>query len=253
MLVGFSSLGSFSSRFSEMVGMSPSAFQRASAARGGSAPDPGLLPHGLGPCPRRRRLRRASAPSGRKSAISEKPETRPPYPDPGQPDGVDDRRRTSEGHHMIKHDVPHQRLRPGPGFRQGLLHREARFRGALRHHHGGGVRGGRAPGSAGSPSGRRTSPTSRSSCPRATWVVRPRPRRSFARWSPAAPWASGSWQTDDCHRTYEELRGQGRDLPLRARRASLRDRGDAARRLGQHDQPGAAVGVRRRATLRRAS
>ena len=35
MLVGFSSLGSFSTRFSGLVGMSPSAFQRASAARGG--------------------------------------------------------------------------------------------------------------------------------------------------------------------------------------------------------------------------
>ncbi len=43
MLVGFSSLGSFSSRFSEMVGMSPSAFQRASASRGGTPPIPGCF------------------------------------------------------------------------------------------------------------------------------------------------------------------------------------------------------------------
>jgi AraC-like DNA-binding protein len=43
MLVGFSSLGSFSSRFSELVGMSPSAFQRASAARGGPPPVPGCF------------------------------------------------------------------------------------------------------------------------------------------------------------------------------------------------------------------
>jgi AraC-like DNA-binding protein len=43
MLVGFSSLGSFSSRFSEMVGMSPSAFQRASVARGGPPPIPGCF------------------------------------------------------------------------------------------------------------------------------------------------------------------------------------------------------------------
>jgi AraC-like DNA-binding protein len=43
MLVGFSSLGSFSSRFSEMVGMSPSAFQRSSAARGGPPPIPGCF------------------------------------------------------------------------------------------------------------------------------------------------------------------------------------------------------------------
>ena len=35
MLVGFSSLGSFSRRFSELVGMAPSTFQRMSAARGG--------------------------------------------------------------------------------------------------------------------------------------------------------------------------------------------------------------------------
>jgi AraC-like DNA-binding protein len=41
MLVGFSSLGSFSMRFSELVGMSPSAFQRASVGRGGPPPIPG--------------------------------------------------------------------------------------------------------------------------------------------------------------------------------------------------------------------
>jgi AraC-like DNA-binding protein len=40
---GFSSLGSFSSRFSELGGMSPSAFQRASAARGGPPPIPGCI------------------------------------------------------------------------------------------------------------------------------------------------------------------------------------------------------------------
>jgi AraC-like DNA-binding protein len=43
MLVGFSSLGSFSSRFSEMVGTSPSAFQRGSSARGGPPPIPGCF------------------------------------------------------------------------------------------------------------------------------------------------------------------------------------------------------------------
>ena len=42
-VVGFTSLGSFSSRFSELVGMSPSAFQRASAARGGAPPIPGCF------------------------------------------------------------------------------------------------------------------------------------------------------------------------------------------------------------------
>jgi AraC-like DNA-binding protein len=43
MLVGFSSLGSFSSRFSELVGLSPSAFQRASVTRGGPPPIPGCF------------------------------------------------------------------------------------------------------------------------------------------------------------------------------------------------------------------
>jgi AraC-like DNA-binding protein len=43
MLVGFSSLGSFSSRFSEMVGMSPSVFQQQSLARGGPPPIPGCF------------------------------------------------------------------------------------------------------------------------------------------------------------------------------------------------------------------
>jgi AraC-like DNA-binding protein len=43
MLVGYSSLGSFSSRFSDMVGLSPSAFQCAAAARGGAPPVPGCF------------------------------------------------------------------------------------------------------------------------------------------------------------------------------------------------------------------
>jgi AraC-like DNA-binding protein len=42
MLVGFSSLGSFSSRFSEMVGMSPSAFQRGSRRGAVRHPFPGV-------------------------------------------------------------------------------------------------------------------------------------------------------------------------------------------------------------------
>jgi transcriptional regulator GlxA family with amidase domain len=42
-VVGFSSLGSFSSRFSELVGMSPSAYRRVSVARGGPPPIPGCF------------------------------------------------------------------------------------------------------------------------------------------------------------------------------------------------------------------
>jgi AraC-like DNA-binding protein len=43
MLVGFSSLGSFSSRFSELVGQSPSAYQRQQVAHGGPPPIPGCF------------------------------------------------------------------------------------------------------------------------------------------------------------------------------------------------------------------
>jgi AraC-like DNA-binding protein len=43
LLVGFSSPGSFSSRFTELVGMSPRSFQQASAARGGRPPIPGCF------------------------------------------------------------------------------------------------------------------------------------------------------------------------------------------------------------------
>jgi AraC-like DNA-binding protein len=43
MLVGFSSLGSFSSRFTELVGMSPSAYLRHQTERGGPPPIPGCF------------------------------------------------------------------------------------------------------------------------------------------------------------------------------------------------------------------
>jgi AraC-like DNA-binding protein len=63
MLVGFSSLGSFSSRFSEVVGESPSTYQRRHAALGGPPPIPGCFLMDWG---------RPQSP--RSSAIPEKPE-----------------------------------------------------------------------------------------------------------------------------------------------------------------------------------
>jgi AraC-like DNA-binding protein len=42
-LVGFSSLGSFSSRFSDLIGCSPSEYQRRAIARGGPPPVPGCM------------------------------------------------------------------------------------------------------------------------------------------------------------------------------------------------------------------
>jgi AraC-like DNA-binding protein len=42
-LVGFASLGSFSTRFTELMGLSPSAYRREAASRGGPAPIPGCF------------------------------------------------------------------------------------------------------------------------------------------------------------------------------------------------------------------
>jgi AraC-like DNA-binding protein len=63
MLVGFSSLGSFSWRFSSLVGMSPSAYQCHQAALGGPPPIPGCFLMDWG----------RPRPDGPSSAIAEKP------------------------------------------------------------------------------------------------------------------------------------------------------------------------------------
>jgi AraC-like DNA-binding protein len=42
-LVGFSSLGSFSARFTDVTGMSPTAYRRTAHERGGPAPIPGCF------------------------------------------------------------------------------------------------------------------------------------------------------------------------------------------------------------------
>jgi AraC-like DNA-binding protein len=42
-LVGFTSLGTFSTRFAELTGMSPTAYRREAARRGGPAPIPGCF------------------------------------------------------------------------------------------------------------------------------------------------------------------------------------------------------------------
>jgi AraC-like DNA-binding protein len=65
MLVGFTSLGSFSSRFTELIGMSPSAYQRRQAEDDGPPPIPGCF------------LMDWSRPRPH-SAISEKPSEEPP-------------------------------------------------------------------------------------------------------------------------------------------------------------------------------
>lgn len=65
-LVGFSSLGSFSSRFSALVGCSPSAYRRAHVARGGPPPVPGCF------------LMAWTRPGGDGSASAEKPPGSPP-------------------------------------------------------------------------------------------------------------------------------------------------------------------------------
>jgi AraC-like DNA-binding protein len=67
-LVGFASLGSFSARFSELVGESPSSYQARTVAAGGHLPIPGcfvLMVGGLGRAPT------SDAPTDR--ALSKKP------------------------------------------------------------------------------------------------------------------------------------------------------------------------------------
>jgi AraC-like DNA-binding protein len=63
MMVGFNSLGSFSSRFTELVGMSPSAYRRQQVVLGGPPAIPGCF---LMAWSRPR-------PGGRETAIEEKP------------------------------------------------------------------------------------------------------------------------------------------------------------------------------------
>lgn len=62
-LVGFASLGTFSTRFSELVGTGPTAYRREALRRGGPAPIPGCFAlmwrTGL-PAPRDRNLEEAS-------------------------------------------------------------------------------------------------------------------------------------------------------------------------------------------------
>jgi AraC-like DNA-binding protein len=68
MLVGYSSLGSFSSRFRQLVGLSPSAYQARYAADGAPRiPGCFVFMHGLG-----------DIGGGPDSAISEKPDSAPP-------------------------------------------------------------------------------------------------------------------------------------------------------------------------------
>jgi AraC-like DNA-binding protein len=42
-VVGFTSVGTFSARFAELTGMSPTAYRQSAAGRGGSAPIPGCF------------------------------------------------------------------------------------------------------------------------------------------------------------------------------------------------------------------
>jgi len=74
-LVGFSSVGTFSTRFSELTGMSPSKYRAQAASRGGPAPIPGcfVLMWETGLPTGDPRAERASP----KTALPEKPAARP--------------------------------------------------------------------------------------------------------------------------------------------------------------------------------
>ena len=67
-LVGFTSLGTFSARFAELTGMSPTAYRREAARRGGPAPIPGCFAL----------MWRTGLPSSADTSLPEK--RRPPQP-----------------------------------------------------------------------------------------------------------------------------------------------------------------------------
>jgi AraC-like DNA-binding protein len=67
-LVGFSSLGTFSARFREVTGMSPSRYREEAARRGGPAPIPGCFVL----------MWETGRPAGAKTALPDKPA--PPLP-----------------------------------------------------------------------------------------------------------------------------------------------------------------------------
>jgi transcriptional regulator GlxA family with amidase domain len=68
-LVGFSSLGSFSSRFAEIAGCSPSQYQRRMRSRGGPPPVPGCMVL-MWSAPRPALRNRGEAPDGPESVPS---------------------------------------------------------------------------------------------------------------------------------------------------------------------------------------
>ena len=177
MLVGFSSLGSFSSRFRELVGETPT---RVPRPLGGDrrAAHPRVLPVHAGHRP----LAGRRTPPER--AIWEKRGRRRPYRD--------------------RHDhqrLPRHRLGHRPGRGQGLLHRQARLPGGRRHHDGR-----RLPLVHGRPS----------RPPRAgahADAAGPAARRGVGRRRPhmldKGSLGAVGLATDDCRKTHEELSAKG--------------------------------------------
>ena len=175
--VGFTSLGSFSARFLEVVGETPTAFQRRYAAGAPHIPGCYVFMWGLA------ETRRAEAGRTLRNQ-GEAPATGPLL---------------RSGH---DHEHQHrQRLRPGPGRVEEVLHRGPRVRGEGRHHARGRVPlvHRRAPGPARAPGQPRRAGAAAGA--------------GDGRGDPALP-GRGSMHglgltVDDCRATFEELSAKG--------------------------------------------
>ncbi len=219
LVVGCGSLGSCSARFAELVGC-PHARATPPSVSTGWRPKRGrfvMEGAGRGPTPGR---------FGRKSASQEnRGRSTGPYPAPT---------RSRQGSDHDQSPVPCQRVRPGPGLREGLLHREARFRGPIRHLHGRGVRRcGR--GSGWLTVGTKEQPDLQLILASCDMGRSPDAAGNCARWWRREGWRSGSCGRPIAAPLTKSCRKRGY-LSLRAGRAALWD-GGHARRLGQPDQP----------------
>ena len=243
MLVGFASLGSFSSRFSELVGMSPSSLPARCRPPGAGCLPSRAASSWTGAVPGQSRLPQASAPR-RSIAQSRRSLTRRAPRRTLPKTGGSRRRRPEDASDQAGCPTPASsswtRIPRRPSTPRRSVSRCASTSPWARSSRGPGA------GFRWLTVGPKDQPDLQIILSSCDMGRSPEAAAQLRALVAGGSMGIGVMQTDDCHRTYKELARQGRDLPVRARRTSLRDRGDVARRLGQHDQPGAAVRLRRR-------
>ena len=182
LLVGFESLGSFSSRFRQLVGQSPTRVPRRRGRERRRPADP--------------RLRRADVDATARPRFRKRGEARAPGRAPRLV------RAAAEGGPMISQAQPRQRVRARPGPGEAVLHRDARLRAPQR------LRPRRLPLAHGR--ARRTSRTSRIllAYP-APPMFSPEDAETVRALVAKGSLGGGVFETDDCRKTFEELSAKG--------------------------------------------